>query len=173
MVIWTVGLINRALGDPDVPYAGSLNFGLLALDLVQIALLISTPIYERTREDWAERQLVSDRMWPAPRWWMATVALAGGLIITLLSLTGMSSQHVPGCQSQGTQCETHAEGTPVHYLSAIPVDAGRMAYPVFNAGAAAEDLTVWTSLSFTACYLLWLPRQRPTETAKAPIAAPA
>ena len=171
-IVWTIGFLNRAFVGRDGPTSGSLIFGYLAINLAQLALLVSTPIYERTRGDWADRPPSSGRMWPVPPWWFAVVALAGGLLFTLISLASMDGQHVPGCVSNGSQCATLARGYPEHFLSAIPVDSGRAAYAVLNAGAAAENVAVWTVLSFAACYLIWLPSRRPAEAATAPMAAP-
>jgi hypothetical protein len=120
---------------------------------------------------------------------MAAAALAAGLIITVLFLGNMDPQPVPGCGGRGflsphaaplARCETLAEGYPIHYLSAVPslglisdnkVTAGNIALfadPAISKGAAAEDAAIWTVLSFTACYLIWLPSQRRTQPGAAP-----
>jgi cation transport ATPase len=138
------------------------------------ALLVSTPGYERTRKDWADRPPSGALGWPTPRWWMAATALAAGLLITLLFLASMGWQSVPCAPLAAVtqaKCVTLAQGFPVHFLSAIPT-VGRVAYPAINKGAAAEDMTVWIVLSFAACYLIWLPSHRPSRDAVARIAAP-
>jgi hypothetical protein len=117
---------------------------------------------------------------------MPIAAAAAGVIITLLTLGNMSFQPVPGCQAPGylaphsvplAQCATLAEGYPVHYLSAMPalalnsgskVTAANLAVfadPIISKSAAAEDLAIWTLVSFAAFYLLWLPSRRQAESA--------
>ncbi len=147
---------------------------MLALYLAQIALLVSTPIYERVCEAWAGPPSTA-RLWLTPPWWMAGAALAAGLLITLLFLASMDWQSVPCAPSSSappSRCVTLAEGFPVHFLSAIP-DGANVVEPAINVGAAAEDMTVWVVLSFAACYLLWLPSRRRSRTAGARTAAPA
>ena len=114
------------------------------------------------------------RLWPMPLRWMMVAALASGLLITLLFLASMDWQSVPCAPAASTAsagCVTLAEGFPVHFLSAVP-DGAKVAEPAINAGAAAEDLTVWVMLSFAASYLLWVPSRRPSRTAAARMAAP-
>jgi hypothetical protein len=104
---------------------------------------------------------------------MAAVALAGGLLITLLFLGSEDFQSVPCALPPSAapgQCVTLAQGFPVHFLAARP--SGSEAYPVIYKGAAAEDMAIWTVLSFAACYLLWLPPRRPAEATSARVAAP-
>jgi hypothetical protein len=117
---------------------------------------------------------------------MAIAAAAAGLIITLITLGNMSFQPVPGCQAPGylaphsaplAQCAALAEGYPIHYLSAMPalglhsgdeVTAANLAvfaHPVISKSAAAEDVAIWTLVSFTALYLFWLPSRRPAASA--------
>jgi hypothetical protein len=175
--------------------SGSLiSLGLLAIYLVQIALLVSTPVYTRTRKNQAVLAPDGSRPWVLPSRWMPIAAAAAGVIITLLTLGNMSYQPVPGCQAPGYlaprsvplgQCGTLAEGYPVHYLSATPtlgLDPGSkvtaanldvFAYPVISKSAAAEDLAIWTLVSFTAFYLLWPPSRRPAESAAIREPAPA
>jgi hypothetical protein len=104
---------------------------------------------------------------------MVAVALAAGVIITLLFLGSMDWQSVACAAPRSaprTHCVTLAEGYPVHFLRAIP--SANSAYPVINKSAAAEDVMVWIVLSFAACYLIWLPSRRPAEAAAAQVAAP-
>ncbi|MBO0822390.1 MAG: hypothetical protein J2P27_00855 [Actinobacteria bacterium] len=175
VIVWTVGQIGKALSAPDFGSAAPLNIGLLAVGLVQLALLVSTPIYDRTRERLADRPANPTRLWPVPPSWMAGLALAAGLLVTLLFLGNEDFQTVPCAtppsSASAERCHTLAEGFPIHFLSASP--DGNSAYPTINKAAAAEDIGVWTVLSFAACYLMWLPSRRQTETAAASIAAPA
>jgi len=173
MIVYTVLVIQRLLWSSDMKSGGLVSIGLVAICLIQIGLLVSAPVYERTRDDWADRPPSSARLWPAPRWWMAAVAVAAGLVITLLFL-GSEDLHSVPCVQPGSapaaQCVTVAQGFPVHFLAAIP--AGNEAFPVIYKGAAAEDLAIWTVLSFAACYLIWLPSRRPEEATVARVKAP-
>jgi hypothetical protein len=152
---------------------GLVSLAVLASALVQLALLVSAPIYARTRKNWAERAPSTGLLWPTPPWWMAAAALAGGLLVTLLFLGSMGWKTVPcaaGSSAPVATCSTLDEGFPVHFLSALPAGAG-VAYPAIDSGAAAEDLMVWSVLGFAACYLIWLPARRPSAPVTAPVTA--
>lgn len=186
IIFYTVGGIISLLNSPGMRSGSLISLGLLAVYLVQIALLVSTPVYNRTRKNQTGLAPNESRLWVLPPRWMPIATAAAGVIITLLFLGNMSSQPVPGCQTPGylaphsaplAQCVTLAEGYPIHYLSAMPalalnsgnkVTAANLdmfANPVINKSAAAEDLAIWTLISFTAFYLLWLPSQRRAESA--------
>jgi hypothetical protein len=186
IIVYTAGRIGGLLNSPSMRSGSLISLGLLAIYLVQIALLVSTPVYNHTRKNRTRLAPEGARLWVLPPRWMPIAAAAAGVIITLLSLGNMSFQPVPGCQALGylaphsasrDQCMTLAEGYPIHYLSAMPtltLDSGNkvaaanldvFAYPVIGKRAAAEDLAIWTLVSFTALYLLWLPSRRPAESA--------
>jgi hypothetical protein len=106
-----------------------ISFWLLVIYLVQIGLLVSRPIYNRTRKDQADRAQQGSSLWAAPPRWLLVTTVAAGLIVTLISLGNEDFQPMSGCQAPGysaaygepqTQCTTLAEGFPVHYLSAVP-----------------------------------------------------
>jgi hypothetical protein len=127
IIVWTVGLTQKVLWSSAMKSGGLITLGLLALYLAQIALLVSTRIYQRVSEGRSGRPPSTARLWPTPARWMAGAALAGGLLITLLFLASMDWQSVP-CASPSpstlpSRCATLAEGFPVHFLSAIPAGA--------------------------------------------------
>ena len=157
-------------------------FGLLAIYAVQVAILLSAPVYNRTRQDQADIRSVGTPLWETPPRWMPLAAAAAGIVITLLFLGSMSYQPVSSCQARGylsphaaplAQCWTLAEGFPVPYLTAppaltlnsgsafTPANLSVFANPVINKNAGAADLATWTLASFTAYYVLWLPSRRP------------
>lgn len=186
VIFYTAAGIEGLLKSPGMRSGSLISLGLLAMYLVQIALLVSTPVYNRTRKNQAGPAPNGARLWVLPPRWMPVAAAAAGVIITLLFLGNMSSQPVPGCQAPGylaphsaslDGCTTLAEGYPIHYLSASPalflnsgnkVTAANLdlfADPVISKSAAAQDLAIWTLVSFAAFYLLWLPSRRPAESA--------
>jgi hypothetical protein len=194
IILSTIGGIAGLLNSPSMRSGSLISLGLLAIYLVQIALLVSTPVYNRTRKNRTGLAPDGSRLWVLPSRWMPVAAAAAGVIITLLTLVNTSFQPVPGCQAPGypaprsaplAQCVTLAEGYPVHYLSAMPTlspDSGNkvtaanlyvFASPVISKSAAAEDLAIWTLVSFTAFYLLWLPSRRPAESTAIREPAPA
>jgi hypothetical protein len=48
IIVYTAGWVPQIIWGPDMKSGGLVSLGLLAVLLVQIALLVSTPIYERT-----------------------------------------------------------------------------------------------------------------------------
>jgi hypothetical protein len=173
IVVFTVGLMQKVLWGSGMTSGGLFGLSVLAVYLVQIALLVSTPVYERTRKDMADHPPSSARLWPTPPWWMGAVAVTAGLIITLLFLGSEELRAVP-CSpaprsASPAQCAAVAQGFPVHFLSAVP--EGNVSSPVISKGAAAEDLAIWTVLSLVACYLIWLPSRRPADAAATAVAA--
>ena len=186
IIFYTAAGIAGLLNTPGMRSGSLISLGLLAIYLVQVALLVSTPVYSRTRKNQTGLAPDGSRLWPVPPRWLPVSAVTAGLTITLLSLGNMDFQPVSGCQAPGylaphaaplAQCATLAEGYPIHYLSAMPtlsldsgskVTAGNLdmfANPVISKSAAAEDLAIWTLVSFAALYLLWLPSRRPAESA--------
>jgi hypothetical protein len=173
LILYTGGWIATVPWSPGMRSGGLVSLAELASALVQLAVLVSTPIYERTRKNWAEQAPSAGPLWPTPPRWMAAAALAAGVLVTLLFLGSMSWKSVPcaaGSSARTAACSTLDEGFPVHFLSALPAGAD-VAYPAIDSGAAAEDLTVWSVLGFAACYLIWLPARRPSAPVAAPVTA--
>jgi hypothetical protein len=173
IIVATGVLVLILLNSRDLKSGGFVSLGLLVMCLAQVAVLVSTPVYERTRKDGSDRPLSAARLWPTPPWWLAAVALAGGLLITLLFLGSEDFQSVRCAlppSATPARCVTLAQGFPLHFLAAT--SSGSEAYPVIYKGAAAEDLAIWTVLSFAAGYLIWLPSRRPDQAAPAQVAAP-
>jgi hypothetical protein len=161
------------------------SFGFLGIYAVQIGLLLSTPIYNRTRRTDDGNQAPISRLWVTPPGWMLAAGAVVGLIVTLLCLGSESFEAVPGCTStangpvaSAASCTTLAEGYPVHFLGTAPflsLDPGKtvkvadisvFADPVIYKRAFALDFTTWAVVSFLA-YMLWLPSRR-TDTLSAP-----
>jgi hypothetical protein len=132
---------------------------LLAIHAVQIALLTSPAVYQRTRGDDH-----ADRAGPAPQsarppLWLILTGLLAGLVVTLLYLGSMSWTPIPGCGAAGAslqelpaRCIGLARGYPLRFLTA---DQGM---PVINKAALIKDWAQWSLVSSSAFYLLWLRR---------------
>ena len=176
MVFYTVLCVGHVVRSPALHSGRLVPLGLLVIYLAEIALLVSGPVYSRTRKDRGTRTPVT-RLWETPPAWLLGGAFVGGVFFTLIFLGTMDFQNVPDCiQIAGARpasCTTLAEGFPVYYLSVPPsvtLNSGRkitpsnldvFANPVINKGAAAEDLLIWTLVSFSAGYLVWVPWRRP------------
>jgi len=140
---------------------------LLAIYAIQIALLTSPAVYQRTRgDDHAALSHPSARIaWP-PLWLISTGLLAG-LVVTLLYLANMNWTPIPGCGGPGAspdqlpaRCIGLAQGYPLRFLTAD------QNIPVINKEALVKDWAQWSLVSFSAFYLLWLrrdPAPEPTQ----------
>ena len=98
------------------------------------------------------------------------MAITSGLLITLLFLGSETLRSVPCMTPHSVSpCVALTQGFPVPFLSAIP--DGNAAFPIIYRGAVAEDIAIWTVLSFAACYLIWLPSPRPARALTGQVAA--
>jgi hypothetical protein len=134
----------------------------------QLALLLSAPVYDRTRKDPLARYPGPVSLWLAPPRWMLPAAAAIAAVCVLLGLGSMDYRPVPGCTA--VSCRTLGQGYPVHFIATaqgVGLDHGvgrflsQLAGAAFNAGALAEDLALFTLAAFAAMYLLWLSQRRP------------
>ena len=101
LIILYTGLgIATTVGSPGMRSGSLITLGLLALYVAQVALLVSPPVYGRTRRKQVGPPPGATSLWTIPSRWLLTGA-AGGLIITLISLGNVGLQAVPGCQARG------------------------------------------------------------------------
>jgi hypothetical protein len=173
MLLWTAVGFAGAFASPAMQSGSLVPCWLVAGYAGQLALLLSTPVYDRTRKDPAVRYPSPVSLWPAPRRWILPGALATALVCMPLGLGSMDLALVPGCESVSSpaaSCMTISQGFPVHFLSSaqgVSLDGGfRMflsdvAGAAYSAGALAEDLALWTLAALALIYLLWIPRRRP------------
>jgi hypothetical protein len=185
IVIWTVVGFAAVFSSPAMKSGSLYPFWLLVAYASQIALLVSAPIYDRTRKIPAGGSVRHTSLWPAPPVWMLPTAAAAGALLTLACLGSMSSKPVQGCQAAGylaphtaplASCYTLDQGFPVPYLTAMPslsLDKGRrvtasnldlFANAVISKGALAEDLVAWTLTVAAGLYVIWIPRRRPAPS---------
>jgi hypothetical protein len=132
---------------------GPATFGVLAIYLAQLGLLLSPSVYQRTRPpDWAEPPAVTRVLPPLT---LLLLGVFAGLSITLLCLAD-SGLTVPvsacetGAESVTAQCNTLAEGYPLPWVTVLHA-ASSVSWV-----AMAKDWVQWAVVSTSALYGLWL-----------------
>jgi hypothetical protein len=126
---------------------------LIIIGAAQVALLVSPPVYGRTRRPapvparapgWA--QLV--RRPPA---WLLSCGLLAGALVTLACLGNMDWVAIPGCRPAASDtCTALAEGYPLRWLTA------HQNMPVIAKAALLKDFAQWALASTSLLYLGWL-----------------
>lgn len=133
------------------------NFLALGCALAQIGLLVSTPMYLRTRPGWSRGQLQADQLLPWPRLWVVTASTAGGLVMALLPFSDGLRETV--CSAGGARpasCPAAGYGYPIAYRFATNDLAPRGIVTT----AFAADFVLWSLLILLVLYLLQLSRSR-------------
>lgn len=141
---------------------------LVCICAVQIALLVSPPVYGRTRpapiqvraQGWAE--LVR-----RPPMRLLPWALLAGALLTMALLGSMDWIAIPGCRPAASgACHALAEGYPLRWLTA------NQDMPLIFKGALLKDFAQWALASMSVLYLGWLwltaPNQGQTSTPRSP-----
>lgn len=195
LVIWTVIGFAAVFRSPAMQSGSLVPVWLLVAYAGQIALLLSEPVYNRTRKDPVEEPVSqATRLWPAPPVWMLPTAVAVGALLALVTLGSMSFKPVQGCQAPGylaphsaalASCYTLTQGYPVPYLTALPslslnkgskITASNLdlfANAVISKGALVEDMAAWALAGATGLFIIWIPRRRPVPAAATVQAVPA
>jgi hypothetical protein len=126
---------------------------LLIIGAVQITLLVSPPVYGRTRpariqvraQSWS--QLLS----PRPPAWLLPWGLLAGVLVTLACLGGMDFTTIAGCRPAASDaCGAMAEGYPLRWLTAI------QGTPVISKESLLRDSVQWALGCTSLLYLAWL-----------------
>jgi hypothetical protein len=128
---------------------------LVIIGAVQVALLVSPPVYGRTRRTpipvrapgWA-------RLVRRPPAWLLPWGLLAGVLVTLACLGSMDWVAVPGCRPAASDaCSALAEGYPLRWLTAVPTNE-----PLISKGALFKDCAQWALISTSVLYMarLWL-----------------
>ena len=146
-----------------VSYAGAVlavaqswNLAVVALVIdgaAQVVLLISPPVYGRTRRPipaqvrapgWA-------RLVRRPPVWLLPWGLIAGLLVTLACLGHVDWAAIPGCRPTASDaCTALVEGYPLHWLTAI------QNVHLISKAALFKDSVQWVLASWSALYLIWL-----------------
>jgi hypothetical protein len=126
---------------------------LAIISAVLIALLVSPPVYGRTRstpiqvraQSWA--QLLP----PRPPAWLLPWGLLAGVLVTLALLGSMGFTTIAGCRPAASDaCIALSEGYPLRWLTAI------QGIPVISKEALLRDSVQWALGCTSLLYLAWL-----------------
>lgn len=142
--------------------------GYFACCTAQICLLVSTPMYQRTRPRRPPEQILPARFLPIPRLWMAAGSTASGLLITAMPFWwGMRPFPCPDGQLPARSCLAHGTGYPIAYRFNLDIQNANgfhwlpvLAPHGIQAVAFAADITLWSlGVLLTTC-LFWLAATR-------------
>jgi hypothetical protein len=127
---------------------------LVIIGAAQVALLVSPPVYGRTRRTpipvrapgWA-------RLVHRPPAWLLPWGLLAGV------LGSMDWVAVPGCRPAASDaCSALAEGYPLRWLTAVQTNV-----PLISKGALFKDCAQWALVSTSVLYMAWLWLTVPNE----------
>jgi hypothetical protein len=144
------------------------DLAIIALVIIcaaQVALLVSPPVYGRTRRPvpiavrapgWA--QLVR-----RPPVWLLPWGLLAGALLTLGCLGSMDFVAIAGCRPAASDaCGALAEGYPLRWLTAY------QNAPMISKGALLKDCAQWALASTSVLYLAWLRLAAPLRSQAGP-----
>lgn len=148
------------------PDAAAVRLGLFACCLAQVCLLVSAPMYERTRSGWRPGRLPPAQFLPAPRVWTVATSVAAGLIVTLLPFANLRAVACPpGHSAADGQCVAQGAGYPIAYrfdggittMHAGNVQWLNVAAPTgLQVIAFVTDWAMWSLSVGLVLYLVWL-----------------
>jgi hypothetical protein len=151
-----VVFVGSTLRGPSEPLAAS--FLALTCVLVQIGLLVSTPMYQRTRRGWSPGQFQAGQFLPWPKLWEVLASAAGGLVMALLPFSDGIRE--TACSAGGARsvqpCGAGGFGYPIAYRFAY----NNLAPRGIDFAAFAMDLELWTLSILLVLYLLQVSRSR-------------
>lgn len=130
---------------------GPATFGVLAICVVQLALLMSPSVYWRTRpQGWAEPPAATRVLPPLT---LLLLGVFAGLSVTLIGLAH-GGWPLPGCDDPGAApalpCGSFAEGYPLAWVTAAH------GAPSANWAAMAKDWVQYAVIAASVLYTLWL-----------------
>lgn len=135
---------------------------LVVLYAVQIALLVSPPVFGRTRRP---QVTVRANGWtglvPRPPAWLLPWGLFLGIVLTLLYLGDVGFVTAPGCKpATSPACKVFASGYPVRWLTRLGTNGDPAG--TINAYALVKDCVQWMLACSSALYLTWIWLTSPT-----------
>jgi hypothetical protein len=125
---------------------------LVIIYAAQVALVISQPVYGRTRRPMPV--LVRAPGWAQlarrPPVWLLPWGLLAGALLTLAYLGNSDWSTIAGCRPAGADaCTALVEGYPLRWLTAY------QNVPLISKGALFKDCAQWTLASMSVLYLAW------------------
>ena len=126
---------------------------LVLISAVQVALLVSPPVYGRTRPApiQVRAQSWSQLLPPRPPAWLLPWGLLAGVLVTLACLGSMDFTTIAGCRPAASDaCMAMAEGYPLRWLTAI------QGILVISKEALLRDSAQWALGCTSLLYLAWL-----------------
>jgi hypothetical protein len=142
--------------------------------VVQVLLLVSTPMYQRTRPGSSQDERWATPFLLAPRIWMVLASVAGGLVITVLPLVGWYGLRDSPCwpghpAAHWGPCMALGYGRPFAYrfrggIMQFREDSTHWLFVAAPQGihpaAFAADWAMWSISALLALYLVSLSRRR-------------
>jgi hypothetical protein len=152
ILIISSGAFFVAAAFPEAQRWNPASAALVITCAAQIALLVSPPVYGRTRPAPVPARA---RGWTQiarrPPAWLLPCGLLAGALLTLASVAGMDFTAIAGCKPAAADaCRALAEGYPLRWLTA------RQNNPVIFKGALLKDGLQWALVSTSILYLAWL-----------------
>jgi hypothetical protein len=140
------------------PFAAS--FLALGCALAQLGLLVSSPMYQRSRPGWSAAQVRSSPFLPRPRLWVLLSSVAGGLVMALLPFSdGLRETVCPGNGAgSASSCWASGFGYPIAYRFAY----NNLAPRGIAVAAWAADWALWSLSLLLVLYLVQLRKSRGT-----------
>ena len=137
--------------DPAVPV-------LLLLFAAHVALLVSPPVFARTRPAPYPLRIGWTQLVRRPPSWLLPWALFSGVAVTVAYLANMHHVTFPGCTPTSSDaCEVMGRGYPLRWLIGTNYgDSKIYTYTLFR------DFVQWALTSASVLYLAWLWLTEPT-----------
>ena len=155
-----VGVLAVFFGSAHLGPAKPLGTILLALTcmLAQIGLLVSSPMYQRTRPGESADQAQGDPFLPWPKMWSVLVGAVGGLAMALVPFSDGVRETLcsAGIGRPASPCQTAGFGYPIAYR----FPRNNLAPRGINWAAFATDWALWGVSILLVIYLVQLDRSR-------------
>jgi hypothetical protein len=165
-------MIGYSLIGAFAVFYGSTNWGVsrpyaatylaLTCAVVQVGLLVSTPMYQRTRPGWAPGQTQAGPFLPWPKLWVALAGIVGGLALAVLPFSdGIRPALCSAAGSASAQaCGAAGYGYPIAYRfypSAYQFAGNNDLAPRgIDVAAFATDWALWGISILLVLYLVQL-----------------